>query len=1077
MAASIFKGPCFIVASDEAFRFADSAQVREGAGAFLYRVDDAAVGESLIELYKAECPGRDFDLSLVPAGSLSAHELVLVNREISRGEAIGRNLDSDDYRSADPVFCAIGKCAITLDRLESELRTAMATTARSAVSEIGSDAYLAKHRLLLPVAKPQTLAEAFERLAFVLERHRLMFLHFAGAVRRNPNALGGPTGIYERVRADDIRGHEQYFKDVDSDGEFLFKNRWFLEHYVDEAISRFGSGEGHKPDVEGATHPYWSLDDIGAGYLQESADVIHTCAIWLREFDSRGECKELIEDCLAVAYDRGRSRWYSSIATRWQYVAELDDVIAAVKRAAVIQHHSGHSPSESTAAADAWFYLRVSYDEAMFNHDPGSLGTVVGDPNYYPLDSGTFTFFKVRGEVLAQRLIRLFDRGVKPYVEQEGETRVRVSFRYERADSFDEDDIFLIEEELANARAEVERLDREWAIQTGPKSRAGQVVDPGDVPLQRRPLSGEGLSAQRMYDRARRWCEKLSESANQASSQSEPNQQPESESNAEPAPEPASDEMLRLALPTAVMSAIGLRDLRRIRAFYPDAIPEDEARSLHAAFAENLKSAAAICKLEQIFQVSPIPSFEEAGFDLELSAMMGMLALHHPDTKIDPTEPDAPSKNMDASFSKCQEEVTEPVRGMIERLINAMLFDCRIPNPADDKTFDEPQRFLQMLRSYWGVVRQLVLHHTEAPIGYRPHPLMPLVVNLKARIDSCFDRLADLPGAAEARERVTGLIDIVLSGEPDDLQAAPEWSFGEISSVDRFIEEARLTLGAKSYPLTPAEEMCLSYAAKSVQDYEDRVKNHWTKVIKRLDAKKEPQSSASPSTTNAALGTGQPPRPPQPFTGGAMVYIGDRVEFCGQVICKGPRSDTRRRILNLLKMKTDGKFKAYSGEELAQAAGICGGARSIPGAIRELRDDIVESLRELNITVGRFEVVQNDKSGYHFADCVSVQEPEPEISAANADTESVADVRDVRNAPVRNVPNQDEAVDPRIEWILKRLEEGQPLKGPDVAREFGCSDKTALRLLGALKDQGKIEFVGATRTGHYRLLQPRPTDG
>src|SRR5690606_6028889 len=127
------------------------------------------------------------------------------------------------------------------------------------------------------------------------------------------------------------------------------------------------------------------------------------------------------------------------------------------------------------------FYLRVSYDEAMFNHDPGSLGTVVGDPNYYPLDSGTFTFFKVRGEVLAQRLIRLFDRGVKPYVEQEGETRVRVSFRYERADSFDEDDIFLIEEELANARAEVERLDREWAIQTGPKSRAGQVVDPGDV--------------------------------------------------------------------------------------------------------------------------------------------------------------------------------------------------------------------------------------------------------------------------------------------------------------------------------------------------------------------------------------------------------------------------------------------------------------------------------------------------------------------------------------------------------------------------------------------------------------------
>jgi hypothetical protein len=536
--------------------------------------------------------------------------------------------------------------------------------------------------------------------------------------------------------------------------------------------------------------------------------------------------------------------------------------------------------------------------------------------------------------------------------------------------------------------------------------------------------------------------------------------------------------MLRLALPTAVMSAIGIRDLRRIRAVYPDAIPEEEARSLHDAFAENLKSAASICKLEQIFEVSPVPSFEEAGYDLELSAMMGMLALHHPDAKFDPSEPDAPSKSMDVAFSKCQEEVIEPVRGMIERLINAMLFDCRIPNSAGDKTFEEPQRFLQMLRSYWGVVRQLVLHHTEAPIGYRPHPLMPLVVNLKARIDACFDRLADLPGAGETREHITTLIDIVLSGEPDDLQVVPEWSFGEISSVDRFIEEARLRLGAKSYPLTPAEEMCLTYAAKSVQDYDDRVKSHWTKMLKRLDAKKEPQAPASPPTTKEAQSTGQPPpAQPQAFTGGTMVYFGDRVEFCGQVICKGSRSETRRRILNLLKVKTDGRFKAYCSEELAQAAGIAGGAKSVPGAIRELRDDIVESLRALNITVGRFEVIQNDKFGYHFADCVSVQANEPEVPAANTDILGEVDVRDVRNADVRNVPNQVEPVDPRIEWILKRLNEGHPLKGPDVVREFGCSDKTALRLLGALKDQGKIEFVGATRTGHYRLLQRRATDG
>jgi len=49
-------------------------------------------------------------------------------------------------------------------------------------------------------------------------------------------------------------------------------------------------------------------------------------------------------------------------------------------------------------------------------------------PNYYPLDNGTLYFFRVQGELLAQRLVRLFDRGVKPYVEREDETRVRASF-------------------------------------------------------------------------------------------------------------------------------------------------------------------------------------------------------------------------------------------------------------------------------------------------------------------------------------------------------------------------------------------------------------------------------------------------------------------------------------------------------------------------------------------------------------------------------------------------------------------------------------------------------------------------
>ena len=45
-----------------------------------------------------------------------------------------------------------------------------------------------------------------------------------------------------------------------------------------------------------------------------------------------------------------------------------------------------------------------------------------------------------------------------------------------------------------------------------------------------------------------------------------------------------------------------------------------------------------------------------------------------------------------------------------------------------------------------------------------------------------------------------------------------------------------------------------------------------------------------------------------------------------------------------------------------------------------------------------------------------------------------------------------------------------------VVKQFKCVVKTAQRDLTALKDEGIIEFVGAPRTGYYRLCQPPPTD-
>ena len=173
----------------------------------------------------------------------------------------------------------------------------------------------------------------------------------------------------------------------------------------------------------------------------------------------------------------------------------------------------------------------------------------------------------------------------------------------------------------------------------------------------------------------------------------------------------------------------------------------------------------------------------------------------------------------------------------------------------------------------------------------------------------------------------------------------------------------------------------------------------------------------------------------------------------------------------MLKTQRDGKFVGFSTEEIAIAAQIKNGAKAVPGVIRALRDDIVEALRGLNISSGRFDVILTDKYGYHFAACISVQTNDEPDESAITDMDSGGNVRNADGEPndVPNVP--DDATSRRKAWILRRLEEGHRLKGPDVTRQFACSNKTAQRDLAALKDEGRIEFVGATRTGYYRLCQ------
>ena len=73
------------------------------------------------------------------------------------------------------------------------------------------------------------------------------------------------------------------------------------------------------------------------------------------------------------------------------------------------------------------------------------------------------------------------------------------------------------------------------------------------------------------------------------------------------------------------------------------------------------------------------------------------------------------------------------------------------------------------------------------------------------------------------------------------------------------------------------------------------------------------------------------------------------------------------------------------------------------------------------------------------------------------------------NVPV-NVPIN-ESFNERQHWLLDQLSQGRRLKPGDIAIQFGVTEKTAKRDFADIKARGLIEFVGAPKTGSYRLTK------
>lgn len=283
-------------------------------------------------------------------------------------------------------------------------------------------------------------------------------------------------------------------------------------------------------------------------------------------------------------------------------------------------------------------------------------------------------------------------------------------------------------------------------------------------------------------------------------------------------------------LAAAVVATLSLRELSRIRGLYPTAIRDGDAAEFCEALSAHLGVALEDESLRDIRDsLYAEVKLDSPDADAALTVLLTTLVMRCPGVCIAGAEEEAIRATMDRAIEACMKKVASPLKAIVDQLLEIKIVDCRIPE-GDDPAFSDPRRSLQLLQAYWSLGRTIVVNQMNGYVSLRPHPLLRLVTNLRARMEVYFGRLSDHDGALDAFAAGDHLLDLAVSGDPDDLSAVPEWTNEEVQKVDSFLERVRLDIGAKTYPLTHEEKVFIEQAEVAIEEYKEQANTAWNHI-------------------------------------------------------------------------------------------------------------------------------------------------------------------------------------------------------------------------------------------------------
>lgn len=165
-----------------------------------------------------------------------------------------------------------------------------------------------------------------------------------------------------------------------------------------------------------------------------------------------------------------------------------------------------------------------------------------------------------------------------------------------------------------------------------------------------------------------------------------------------------------------------------------------------------------------------------------------------------------------------------------DELQDILILQCTYPDPEVNPEFRLPGRAMFVLRRYWEFLHSILAATGDGSVGWTPHPLTRIIVNLQERIEVCLSIIDD-PQLAEAFAQVGQVIEGMF-GDFHDFDI--DWEYGGAAAAASFfvaLERAVIRLGSAKFDLTTAERTFIESVDSSLTWYKESVDREFAKML------------------------------------------------------------------------------------------------------------------------------------------------------------------------------------------------------------------------------------------------------